>query len=93
MGREKKPSVEGRLNAILALLTLWMGAWVISLWAWLLRNPPQIGLGNTEMALGWQAIAGLFAFAIWAIGYGLPRDHGVRHLSAIPIGMSLFVGI
>ena len=91
MARRTKPDIEGRLNGILFLLALWMGAFGISFWAFLARQEPQIGLTNMQMALGWQGVAGLIAFAIWGIGWGLPKGHGVRRLSAVPMGMALAI--
>jgi len=92
MGRAEKPGTEAKLNAIMVLLALWMGAWGISVWAILLRRSGEIGLSNLQLALGWQAVAGLLAFAIWGIGLGLRRGHGVRRLSLAPLAIALVVG-
>ena len=91
--KSKNPPIEAKLNAILALLALWMGAWLISVWAFFLRTAPEVGLSNLQMALGWQGVAGLLAFAIAGIGFGLPEGHGVRRMSTVPLGMTIAVGL
>ena len=91
MGRANKHNIEARINLVLGLMALWMGAWLISLWAWILREEPSQGISNLQTALGWQGIAGMIAFAIWAVGFGLPSENGVKRLSAVPLGMSAFV--
>ena len=91
MSKGSERAVERRINAILWLLAVWMGAWGVSLWAFFLRTAPVPGIGNLEVALGWQGIAGLLAIAVFGIGFGLPDGHGVRRVAAVPLGMALFV--
>ena len=91
MSKGSERAVERRINAILGLMAVWMGAWGVSLWAFFVRAAPVPGIGNLEVALGWQGIAGLLALAVFGIGFGLPERHGVRRVSAVPLGMALFV--
>jgi len=84
---------ETRINVILVLLALWMGAWLISLWAFFLRSAPEPGLGNLEMAAGWQGVAAMLAVAIFGVGFALPKTNGIRRVSAVPLGMSLFMAV
>ena len=65
----------------------------MTVWAWLLRTEPDPGLSNVRMSLGWQAIAGLLAFAIWGVGWGLPKSNGIRRMSSVPLVMARFVAV
>lgn len=93
MAKARKDVSEFRVNVILVLFALWMGGWLISLWAFFLRVAPQPGLANLEMAAGWQGVTAMIAVAIFGTGYGLPKDNGIRRVSAVPLGMALFVAV
>jgi hypothetical protein len=91
MSKARKEVSEFRINVILVLFTLWMGGWLISLWAYFLRVAPQPGLTNLEMAAGWQGVVAMIAVAIFGTGYTLPKENGIRRVSAVPMGMALFM--
>lgn len=89
MAKAHDNRIETRVNVILLLLTGWMGAGVISIWAMVLRKEPTPGIGNTDMAIGWQAIGAILGFAVWGIALGLPKTNGIRRMSLVPLGLSL----
>ncbi len=91
--RAKQQISEARINAILVLFAAWMGAGLIAAWSWFLRSAPEPGLTNGEMAMGWLGIAGILGFAIWAIGFGLPKANGIRRTSPVPIVVTLIAVI
>ncbi|MDH5798134.1 MAG: hypothetical protein OEZ19_06180 [Paracoccaceae bacterium] len=91
MRNDPEERTERRLLILTALMALWMGAWGLSLWAWLIRMPSETGLPNDMLALGWQGIAALLAFMILGIGFGLPGGHGARRMSAVPSLLALLV--
>ncbi len=47
------------------------------------------GLNRASSYLGWQAIAGMFAIAIAAVGRDWSKGSGVRRLSLVPLGLAL----
>jgi len=92
MGRRgQQQNTERRINAILVLLAGWMGACLVSAWAWFVREPQLPGLSNGQTALGWQGVAGMLGFAVWAIGLGLPKDNGIRKMSPVALILTLLV--
>lgn len=87
MSKREDRRLAVRINAILVLMALWMAACLVAAWAMLFRIAPAVGFGNRETALGWLGIAGILAFAIWGIGFGLPKDNGIRRMSPAPLGL------
>jgi hypothetical protein len=43
------------------------------------------------MAAGWQGVVAMIAVAIFGTGYTLPKENGIRRVSAVPMGMALFM--
>ena len=91
--RAKEQISEARINAILVLFAAWMGACLISAWSWFMRTAPEPGLSNGDMAMGWLGVAGILAFAVWALGFGLPKTNGIRKTSPVPLILTLIVVI
>ncbi len=93
MAKPANQPIEARINAILVLLAMWMGAWVIVVWANYWRAAPETGMTNPYLSLGWQGIAAILAFSIWGVGFGLPRGNGIRRMSAAPLAISFGIGL
>ena len=91
MRNEPDEQVERRLLIVTALLALWMGAWGVSIWAWLFRAQPGSGLANEMLALGWQGIAALLAFVMLGIAFRLPKGHGARRMAVVPSLLAIAV--
>lgn len=88
---------ERNLLVLMVLLALWLGAYGYSLFVVLnAASVASATLPDTAASagfLGWQAIAGVIAFACWAVGRTFPGDTGIRRISGVPLGMALAVVI
>ena len=93
MSKRPDNRFEFRANVILFLLTMWLGAELVSGWALFLRRSQQQGIGNLETALGWQGVASMLAFGIWAVALGLPRSNGIRRSSPLPLVATVVAGL
>lgn len=83
---------EMRKFVVMALLALWVAAWgysLVPLFADITGDGFTRGLNRLKGFLGWQAIAGMIALALWGIGRGLPRRSGARRIIGVPLGMAL----
>lgn len=71
------------------LLTIWVAAYVASLWTLFLAEPSgdsfTRGLNRVSGFLGWQALAGLAAIGLWAVGLSHPKSRPRRWLYRVPI--------
>lgn len=78
---------------LMALIALWLAAWGYSLVFLLNTDPDSVGVtrGLNRMSgfLGWQGVAGMIAFACFAVGRSFPKWSGIRRISAVPFGMAL----
>ena len=84
---------ESRLWMMMALLALWLAAYGYSI-VYLLNTDPATGSANRFTGfLGWQGAAGIFAFAIWGVGRGFPRNTGIRRISSVPLGIALAMAL
>lgn len=87
MAREK---TETRSLMLMALLALWLAAWVYSVFVLLIPGDriSTSGLGPVAGFLGWQGVAGMIAFGCWGIGVSFPKGSGIRRVSAVPLAMA-----
>jgi len=77
----------------MAMLALWAAAWGYS-FVFALSTVAQgdgftRGLNRIAGFLGWQGVAGMFAFACWGVGRGFSIGSGIRRISAVPLGLAL----
>ncbi|MGJ8584294.1 MAG: hypothetical protein ACSHXD_09390 [Marinosulfonomonas sp.] len=84
---------QNRLFALMVMLLFWLGAWGYS-FVFLATVDPTgdgftRGLNRVSGFLGWQGVAGLFAFASWGIGRSFPKPSGIRNVSAIPLWLAV----
>jgi len=91
---DEKPG-EARIFLLMALMALWLAAYVYSI-IFLLTTPVEgdgfsRGMNRITGFLGWQGVAGVLAFGCWAVGWGFPRRTGIRRISAVPLGMALAI--
>ncbi|MGB5558998.1 MAG: hypothetical protein WBN04_13425 [Paracoccaceae bacterium] len=87
-----EPENDGRRAALMVLLALWAGAWgwsLVPLFSVPTGEELAEGQGQVQGFLGWQAIAGLLALALWGTARGFPRQSGLRRISGVPLGMAL----
>ena len=68
---------------LVILAAIWVMVFAYAFYAYL-EAPPE-GHQARQAFLGWQAIAGLFSIAIWAIGRHWPRRTPMRRLTSVPI--------
>jgi len=77
---------------LMVFLAIWVGAFGYS-FTFLMIEPTGSGftrgMNRTAGFFGWQGIAAMLAFALWAIGRSFPKRSGVRRISAVPLGMTL----
>ncbi len=78
---------------ITVLMACWALAFAYAFWAFATTEPTgdgfARGVNRISAYLGWQAIAGMFAIAIAAVGRGWPKGSGVRRLAWVPLGLAL----
>ena len=86
---------DGRAFLLMVLLAVWLATYAFSVSLLLVDGGagagPAVGGGRIFAFLGWQGIAGLIAFASFAVGRGFPKGSGVRRISGVPLGMALAV--
>ncbi|MBV1868279.1 MAG: hypothetical protein KUG69_10300 [Marinosulfonomonas sp.] len=84
---------QATLLLLMAMLAFWAAAWGYSFVFVFLAEAQgdgfTRGLNRITGFLGWQGVAGMFAFACWGIGRGFPTNSGIRRTSALPLGLVL----
>ena len=84
-----------KILLLISLLALWFAAWGYSLSFFLSAVDAVDGSAQRENRvvgfLGWQGIAGIIAFACFAVGRSFAKGSGSRRISAVPLGMALMV--
>jgi len=88
---------QATLLLLMAMLALWVAAWGYS-FVFVFFTDAQgdgftRGLNRITGFLGWQGIAGMFAFACWGVGRGFPAKSGIRRISSLPLGLVLALGV
>lgn len=87
---------QAKLLLLMAMLALWAAAWGYSVIFGLSVVPEgdgfMRGLNRISGFLGWQGVAGIFAFSCWGVGRGFPAGSGIRRISGVPLGMVLALG-
>ena len=86
-----KNSRETRTLLLMALLALSLAAWGYSVV--LLVAAGEAGPGRMVGFLGWQAVAGMLAFACWAVGWPFAQGTGIRRVSGVPVVMAFALGL
>jgi len=70
----------------------WVVAFTLSLVVSLPTDVDRKGFSPDMPAfLGWQGIAALLAFALWAVGRVWPQGSNVRRLSAAPLWLAVLL--
>lgn len=71
------------------LLAIWVAAYAASFWSLFFAVPTgdgfTRGLNRVSGFLGWQALAGLAAIGLWAVGLSHPKRQPGRWLYRVPI--------
>lgn len=84
---------QNRLFLLIALLAIWLLAFGYSIVFFIAVEPQGqnagYGLTRWQGFLGWQGIAGTVSIAIWGVGRSFRHNPGIRHVSAVPLGMAL----
>ncbi|MEE9387564.1 MAG: hypothetical protein V3U96_03055 [Paracoccaceae bacterium] len=88
-----KDSGQAKTLLLMVLLALWLAVYAYSV-LFLLNPPGKViadgpGLSPMTGFLGWQGVAGMFAFACWGIGWSFPKGAGVRRVSGVPLGLAV----
>ena len=76
------------MTGLLVVLTAWGIAWAFSIPAF----NPEGQVGGRVFA-GWQGIAGMFAVAAYGMGRRWPPGAGTRRVAAVPLVVTILVGI
>ncbi len=78
---------------LMALLALWLGAYIYSVVVLVAAGPEVEAtlpyLKRDIGFLGWQGVAGIIAFGCWGVGWSFPKGTGIRRISGLPLGMAL----
>lgn len=86
---------DSRAFLLMVLLAVWLATYGYSVSLLFINDAtdagPALNRGQVFAFLGWQGVAGLIAFASFAVGIGFPKWSGVRRISGVPLGMALAV--
>ena len=83
-------AMDARRLWLMILGAAWAMAWAGSFLAWWLIAPRdgEPGIDRLTAFLGWQAVAGMLAVAVFGAGRGWPARHPVRRWSLVPLGLA-----
>lgn len=88
-----KDTTDIRSLLLMALLALWLAAWMFSFYQYL-ATPDQTAatlprLSRTIGLLGWQGIAAVLAFGCWGVGWSFSKGTGIRRISSVPLWLAM----
>jgi len=73
---------------LMGILALWIAAYGYSLFMLLTGDVSggafTSGLNRFSIFLGWQGVAGIFAFASFGVGRSFNKGSGIRRVSVVP---------